>query len=215
MSDSPVSGTDRPVPRAAGGLEREAGGKRAVGRTAGEAAGVPRSPGGGSAACRCSGLGGEPLHAAPFHRARRRRPALGRGFESEGGHHAAALGSFRREHVVAAPGSRPRDRLSGYVGDLGAPRKTAVTAEKDKGVFCFVFFCFPYWVTVSWTFRGEFPRTPRWNFGTTWSFLPGSASWPSAWDLILQGRIGLNVAGNKNVASRHPPLPQDRNKTSL
>lgn len=35
---------------------------------------------------------------------------------------------------MAAPGSRPRGRLSGYAGDLGAPRRRASTAERDRAV---------------------------------------------------------------------------------
>lgn len=47
---------------------------------------------------------------------------------------------------MAAGGSRPRERLSGYVGDLGAPRRRASQLKRTK--------LFSIRLLVSRTFRG-------------------------------------------------------------
>lgn len=67
-------------------------------------------------------------------------PAPGCGFRSSGAAKLPQPWPAPWEHVVAAPGSRPRERLSGFLGDLGlvtlhflrAPAVPDVTAERDQ-----------------------------------------------------------------------------------
>lgn len=170
MSDSPARATAHPCSSRGGRTSARGQGRCGAGR---EAAGCCE-PGLQSAGCRCSGVGGEPLYPVPLASSGPSQ-AGPRPRVRESPRRGAGL--FRREHVVAAGGSRPRERLSGYVGDLGAPRRRASQPKRTKLFFIRVL--------GSWTFSGDFQEPHVGASAAPGPFWPGSASWPTVWNLIF------------------------------